>query len=125
MDTSNFLQLPLMKDEKDGEADTREGIGVIPAKLFAKVRHGEGGEHGKSNRLLDRLELGCGEFERANAVGGDLEAVFKKRDTSAGEDDFPKSFAAVIEIAVPCEGHENIGDGKQKDCAHAGFVSCQ
>lgn len=114
-----------MKDEKDGEADTREAGCVIPAKLFAEIGHGKNGEDGKSDHFLDDLELGRGEFERADAVGGDLKAVFKERDAPTGEDDFPEGFAAIFEMAVPGEGHKNIGNSEKKDCTHAGFVSCQ
>jgi len=97
-----------MKDEKDGEADASEACGVIPTKLFAEIGHGKDGEDGEGNYFLDGLELRRAEFERADTVRGHLKAVFEKRDAPACENDFPKSFAAVFQMAVPSKGHKDV-----------------
>ena len=46
-----------------------------------------------------------------------LETVFEKRDAPTGDDDFPESFVAVFQVAIPREGHKDIGDGEQKNGA--------
>ena len=118
-----FLRLPFVKNEKDRQTDTDKSRGVIPTQLFAQIGHGKDGEDREGNDLLDSLELRRAEFERPNAIGGHLKAVFEESDPPTCDDDFPKSFAAVFEMAVPCEGHEDIGDGEKKDGAHEGYVS--
>jgi len=64
--------------------------------------------------ILSRAVLNSYEPMR---LGGNLKTVFEKGDTPAGEDNLPQRFAAVFEVAVPGEGHENVGDGEQSDGA--------
>src|SRR5215467_9471959 len=47
----------------------------------------------------------------------------RKGDAPAGEDDLPQRFAAVGEMAVPGEGHEDVGDGEENDGAQ-GASAC-
>lgn len=101
-----------MEDEEDCKADAGKASGVIPAKLFAEIGHGEDCEDSERDNFLNSFELRCAEFERANTIGWDLEAVFEKSDSPAGKDDFPEGFAAVLEMTVPGESHEDVGDGK-------------
>ena len=112
-----------MKDEKDREADTRKAGGIIPPEFFAKIGHGKYGKHGESDDFLDGFELSGAEFERADAIGWDLKAVFKKGNAPTGQNNFPESLAAVLEMAVPSEGHEDVGDSKKEDGSHEEFGS--
>jgi hypothetical protein len=114
-----------MKDEKDREADTRETSGIIPPEFFAQIGHGEYGEHRKRDDFLDCFELSRAEFERADAIGWDLKAVFEKGDAPTGQNNFPESLAAVLKMAVPSEGHEDVGDSKKEDGSHEEFGSSQ
>lgn len=45
-----------------------------------------------------------------NPVGGNLEAVFKKRDPPANQDDREERGRFVFEMPVPGECHEDIGN---------------
>jgi hypothetical protein len=109
---------PFVKDEKDGEADASEACGVIPFKLFTKVDDGKNGKDGKCNYFLNRLELRGGKFVRADTICGHLEAVFEKRDSPTGEDNFPKRFATIFQVAVPGKSHKDIGNREKKNRAH-------
>jgi hypothetical protein len=115
-------RLPLVKDEKDGQADAGEASGVIPTQFFAEIGEGEDRKDGKSDDLLNRFELSGVEFVRADAVGGHLETVFEESDAPTGEDDLPQSFTAIFKVAIPGEGHEDVGNGEKKNCAHEGVA---
>jgi hypothetical protein len=107
-----------MEDEKDSETDAGEAGGIIPAEFFAEIGDGKDGENGERDDFLNRFELSGAELVRADAIGGNLKAVFEKGDAPAGEDNFPQSFAAEFEVAVPGEGHEDIGNREKKDRTH-------
>ena len=62
------------------------------------------------------LELGLGKFIGAEAVRGYLKAIFEERDSPTDQNDLPKSFA-TIEMAIPSEGHKDVGDGEKEDRA--------
>lgn len=111
-----------MKDEKYGEADAGKTRGVVPFEFFAKIGDGENGENCERNDFLNRLELRRGKFVRADAVCRDLKAVFEKSDAPTCEDDFPERFAAIFQMTVPGEGHEDVGNGEKKDCAHDRYL---
>lgn len=107
-----------MENEKDREANAGKASGVVPTQLLAQVSHRENGEDGERDYFLDGFELSGAEFERANAICGNLEAVFEKGDAPTGENNFPESLAAVFEMAVPSERHEDVGDGQKKNGPH-------
>ena len=109
-----------MKNKKGAGGDEAEARGVVPFEFVAEVPDGKYREDGEGNDFLNRFELRGTEFVGADAVGGDLETVFEEGDAPTGEDDFPEGFAAVFEVAVPGEGHEDVGDGEQDDGAHRG-----
>ena len=112
-----------MKDKKDSETDAGKSGGIIPAELFAEIGHRENCEDRARDDFLNRFELGGGEFVRADAIGRHLEAVFEKGDASTGEDNLPERFAAIFQMAVPCERHEDVGNCQQQDGAHEVFGS--
>jgi hypothetical protein len=57
------FQLPFVKNEKHGKANTSESRRVVPAKFLSKVGHRKNREDRKRNDLLDRFELSGAEFE--------------------------------------------------------------
>ena len=52
------------------------------------------------------------------AVGRDLETVFRESDKPARQNDFPQGGMLEPEVAVPGEGHENIGNGEENYRSH-------
>src|SRR5215469_2001783 len=91
--------------------------------MVTEVVNGEDSEDGESDDLLDDLELIGSEGAGSDAVGGDLQAVLEERDGPADDDDLPKRNLAVLEMAVPGEGHEDVGADEKKDGPHAVCVS--
>src|SRR5882672_3481189 len=102
--------LPLMKDEKYRKADASEARGVIPAEFFAEVGNRKDGEDGEGDDFLDGLELGGVEFIGTDAIRRHLKTVFEESNAPTSENNFPERFAAVFQVAVPGEGHENVGN---------------
>jgi len=60
----------------------------------------------------------------SDAIAGNLEAIFEEGDQPTDENDLQReeTFAAVLaepfEMAVPGEGHEDVGYGEEKCCSH-------
>ena len=106
-----------MENEKDRKREANGSNAVVPFELFAEISDGKSREHGKRDDFLDDFELCRGELIRTDTVGGNLKTVFEKGDAPAGEDDLPQRFAAVFEVAVPGEGHKEVGNGEQNDGA--------
>ena len=115
-------RLPFVKDEKYGQADAGEACGVIPAKFLAEVGNRKDGEDGEGDDFLDGLELGGVEFIGTDAIRRHLKTVFEESDAPTSENNFPERFAAVFQVAVPGEGHEDVGNSEQKDRAHEKFT---
>jgi len=109
------------KERSGDEADASSG--VVPAQVFAEVEECEDGEDGERDDLLDHLELHGRESGSADAVGGDLEQVFKEGNAPTDEDDLPKGVLAVFQVAVPGEGHEDVGEDEKDHCQHR-YVGC-
>ena len=99
---------PLMKNEEYAQDQACCSSRVIPLQFFAEIGDGEHREHRQCNHFLNGFELRGIEFVGADAICRHLETIFEKRDTPTGEDHFPKSFAAVLQVAVPREGHEDV-----------------
>ena len=87
-----------MVDEEGGEDQEGCADAVVPLEFFTEIGDGKDRKDGKGDDFLNGLELSSVEFVRADAVGGDLKAVFKKGDAPAGDDHFPERFAAVFEV---------------------------
>ena len=99
-----------MKDEKYGQADASEACGVIPAKLFTEIGNGKDGKDGERDDFLNGLELGGVEFIRTDAIRRHLKTVFEESDAPTSENNFPERFTTVFKVAVPGEGHKDVGD---------------
>jgi len=112
-----------MEDEEDcrDQADPRGG--VIPAQMLAEVEEGEDGEDDERNDLLNHLELDGRKAVGADAVGRHLEAVFEESDAPADQDDLPQRFLAEFQVAVPSEGHEDVGAGQEQNRSHVSNVA--
>ncbi len=54
----------------------------------------------------------------AYAISRHLQAVFEKGNAPTDEYDFPKGNIFELEMAVPGDGHKNIGKDEQYDGAH-------
>jgi hypothetical protein len=108
---------PFVENEKDAQHQTRSAHAMVPLQFFTEISDGEDREHGQRNYFLDGLELRGVEFVGADTVCGYLETVFEKCDAPTGDDDFPKSFVAVFQVAIPREGHKDIGDGEKQNGA--------
>ena len=112
-----------MVDEEHGGEDEAEADDVIPLDSLTQIEHGEEAEDDESDAFLHDLELGGGLAGKvADAVGGDLEAVFEGGDAPTDEDDFPKGDLCETQVAVPCESHEDVADGEKDCCFHGCFV---
>ena len=112
------MHLPFVEHEESSKNQAGCAYTVIPFEFFAEIGQRKNRKNAESDHLLNGLELSCVELVRADTVGGNLKTVFEKGDSPAGDNDFPERFAAVFEVAVPGEGHEDIGDGEQSDGAH-------
>ena len=87
-----------------------------------KIEDGENGEHGEGDDFLNGFELRHAEFVGADAVGGNLEAVFEKSDHPTDDDDLEEGRRFVFEVAVPGECHEDVGAGQEQDRSHADML---
>ena len=85
----------------------------------------------KTDRVMTSwMVFNCagGEFVRADAVGRHLEAILEEGDAPTDHYDFPQGDAAIFQMAVPGEGHEDVGNGEQENGAHcvgSSESSCQ
>lgn len=105
---------------------------MIPVELLTlEQEHGYDGEYGQGDHLLDYLKLE--QAERAavtlesDAVGRNHEAVFGQGDAPREQDDDIQGpvarHAGLLEaqMAVPGQGHEDVGYNQQKDCDYYQF----
>ena|ERR1700744_3653744 len=116
--------LKLLEHKVGAHEDEAKGDQVIPPQLFFENEDGKYTEEGKGNDFLDHLELeGAVAFYLvADAVGGDLEAVFKQGNRPADQDDLgERGLFKPFEVTVPGDGHEDVGTDQQEDGAHRIF----
>ena len=86
----------------------------------------EYGEHGERNHLLNNFQLEKREGPsvplKPDPVGRHQEDVFEKRDAPAEHDHqqlgqrVEPTLPPQMQLSVPCESHENIGDNEHPDC---------
>lgn len=70
--------LPLFKNKKGRENNQAEPDKMVPAEGFAEIQGGKEGENGQGNDFLNGLEFRRAEIAVADAVGGNLQQIFKK-----------------------------------------------
>ena len=81
---------------------------MIPFDAFAEIPPGENDEHSQGDHFLNNFQLKCREFAIADAVRGDLKAVFGERDEPAHDDRGEEWGLAVFQVTVPGDGHEDV-----------------
>ena len=100
-----------------GHSERRALLGetdeMVRGDALAEIEHREGGEHEQGDDFLYPLQLWCRINITAHAVGGYLQAVFKKRDAPTDHNDYPERTGFVFEMTVPGKGHEDIGAQQQ------------
>ena len=116
--------LPLVRNKKYGKRDAAETGGVIPFQRLDQIGDGENRKDRKDRKdrqgddFLNGFLLRGGKFIGADAIRGNLEAVLEKGDAPTDHHDLPEGDATILEMAVPCKGHEDVGNGEKNDCAH-------
>ena len=103
--------------EIDRAAEAEGGPEVVEPEGLFHVEEGERDEDHKGDHFLHDLELAELELRVADAVGGHLQQVFEQGDAPARErGDEPGPAAQVLQVRVPCEGHEDVGEDEQEGC---------
>ena len=106
-------------EDKEGRADQAyRGGAMIPAQMRAEVKGGKDAEDRQRDDLLNHFELDHAEAAVAKAVGWNLEAILKEGDAPADEDDLPEGVLTEFQVAVPGNGHEDVGEDEQDYCPH-------
>jgi hypothetical protein len=118
-----MCKLPLLKDKECGHHDKEEPHRLVPLDVLLEVENREKGKYHQSNDLLNGLELRGIEDVAAVAVGGDLKAVFKERNSPAYDCYFPEGDVLVFEVTVPRKRHEDVGDQQENDGQHVVSLS--
>jgi hypothetical protein len=105
----------------------REGYGanqkskrhsVIPSDVFAEIEPGENGENGEGDHFLNNFQLKAREMAIADAIGRNLEAVFGEGDEPAHDNGGEKRRLSIFQVAVPRDGHEDVGANQEEDGFH-------
>jgi hypothetical protein len=108
--------------ERHRRKDAHKRRDVVPPDFFAEIKNREHAKDRERDDLLDDLELRDGIDRVAPAVRRDHEQVFKEGDAPARKDDQPERRALEfrVQIAIPCERHENVRADQQHDGQPAG-----
>ena len=85
---------------------------MIPFDSFTEIQPCEDDKHAESDYLLDDFQLKCGEFTIAKPIRRNLKTVFSKRNQPAYDDCGEKRSLTVLQVAVPCNRHEDVGTNK-------------
>ena len=117
---------PLFEEnEKDCCYQAGKSGKMVPLQaLSLEEDNGEEGEDGYGDDLLDDLELHQGKCtaiaHEADAVGRYLAGVFEECQEPADEDDDVERCVVrdelhllQLEMTIPSEGHEDVGDDEQ------------
>jgi len=121
-----------VEDEKSTESDEHESDDVVPVDRFSEVPDRENCKYGEGDDFLNGFQFHGTEIAMPDAVGGNLEAIFKQSNAPAHKDHSQKRFAFELQMTVPCKGHKYVGKNQQSnggkgdlDGAHKGSVfSC-
>ena len=111
--------------EHDREEDEAKAHRVVPAQALLQDQPGEPDKHDQGDGLLDDLELITREFPGhvAEAVGGHLQAILEERQSPGDQDRYRNRLALQeleFQVAVPGQGHEDIGTEQEEDGFHPG-----
>ncbi len=91
---------------------------MIPPDVLAEIQPREDDEHAKRDHFLNDFQLKGRELAVANAIRRDLKAVFGEGYQPAYDDGGKERSFAVFQVAVPRDGHENIGADQKEDGFH-------
>jgi PLP dependent protein len=111
-------KLKLVKREEGRGDQKTSGNGVIPAQMRTEIEGGEDAEDGERDDFLNHLELDGRKTAVADAVCGNLEAILKEGDTPADQNDLPKRLLTILQVAVPGDGHEDVGADEKNNGPH-------
>lgn len=114
------------KGEENRSDEAKERPEVVPAERFrAEKQQGETGEHRQRYHLLHYLQLEQAEraaiADKSDSVGRHLETILEKCYSPAYQYHHKERqcIAAAelfeLEVAVPCESHENVRNDEQQD----------
>ena len=118
----------LQEDEVYGGDKAEEGGKMVPLQgLALEYEHGEDGEDSDGEHLLDNLQLHQGEGSavalESDAVAVHLADVFGKGKEPRGKDDDEEggmvgddAHGLELEMAIPGECHEYVGEYQQYYC---------
>ena len=112
-----------MKGE-EGRGDQKPSCdGVIPAQVGTEIVGGEYAEDRERNDFLNYFELHRSEAAIADAVCRHLEAILEEGDSPADQDDLPKRLLTKLQVAIPGDGHEDVGEDEKNNGPHFEIVS--
>ena len=102
----------------EGEVNCSQEAKGGPEKIefdgLAHVEDRKGDKHGECDHFLENFELRQCEGGVTDAIGGDLERVFKEGDAPAYDGGpIPGFCAPVFEMSVPGESHEGVGTDQE------------
>src|SRR5476649_396796 len=103
------------EDKERTAEDQREAHRVVQGQPLAEIEDREEGEHDQRDHLLHGLEFGSAVDGVPPAVGGHGQAIFEEGDAPARQDHQPQRTVGELEVPVPGEGHEDIGEQQQRD----------
>src|SRR5579872_3167773 len=122
---SSLTPSPLSENYRNRQDDQREACKIVPPQRLLQIQDRESREDGQSNHFLNRLQLRGGKLVGTDAVRWNLEAVLKKSDQPAYDNDLVERHLAIFQMSIPREGHEDIRDGQQHDRPHGAIQSFQ
>ena len=116
-----YINPLFLKGKINGAKDEGETHEVFPVEGLPQVPDGEYGEYHQGDDLLRDLELEAREAVGiTEAVCGHHQAVFEEGDAPGDEYGLPERHAGILQVAVPGNGHEDVGGGKEQDGAEHG-----
>jgi hypothetical protein len=114
--------LPPMEDKECPEGNADEANAIVPTEGLAQIGDGKNREDSKRSDFLNGFELGAVELIGADPVRGHLETILEKGYAPTGDDHFPERSIAKFQVAVPGEGHKDVGNGEQDYRAQDGLL---
>src|SRR5665213_4084741 len=86
---------------------------MIPLNRIAQIKDGENAEDRQRDDLLTNFELRGGIDIAAPAVGRDLQEILEEGDAPTRHNDQPDGTVLEFQVAIPREGHKNVGERQQ------------
>lgn len=109
-------------EDKERSGDEAEaGYRMVPAQVRSKVIRREDAKDRERHDLLDDFELYWREAAVADAIGRDLKAILEEGDRPTDDDHLPERLALVLKVAIPGNGHEDVGADKKNYGPHCAF----